>query len=67
MPPGIKLIRINAATGTRAGGSEGGVARGLQAGTAPPDSYSAPAGASPAAPAAVPPDADRAAQAGGLY
>ncbi|KMO35929.1 penicillin-binding protein 1A [Methylobacterium aquaticum] len=66
VPPGIKLISVNLATGTRAGGA-GGVLEAFKPGTAPPDSYSAPPSAQPAAPAAVPPDADRAAQAGGLY
>ncbi|MET7243927.1 penicillin-binding protein 1A [Methylobacterium sp. EM32] len=67
VPPGIKLIRVNAASGTRAGGSDGGLLEAFKPGTAPPDSYSAPASSQPAAPAAVPADADRAAQAGGLY
>ncbi|RVU20255.1 penicillin-binding protein 1A [Methylobacterium oryzihabitans] len=64
VPPGIKLIRVNLASGQRAGG-EGGVLEAFKPGTAPPDAYSAP----PSAPAAsaAPPDADRAAQAGGLY
>lgn len=66
VPPGIKLISVNLATGTRAGGA-GGVLEAFKPGTAPPDSYSAPPSAQPAGPAAVPPDADRAAQAGGLY
>ncbi|WP_407525633.1 penicillin-binding protein 1A [Methylobacterium oryzisoli] len=67
VPPGIKLIRVNLASGTRAGGGEGGILEAFKPGTAPPDSYSAPAAAQPGYPGAPPPDGDRAAQAGGLY
>ena len=72
VPPGIKLIRINLASGTRAGSGEGAgtILEAFKPGTAPPDSYSAPSssgGGQAAAPAAVAPDPDRAAQAGGLY
>ena len=68
MPPGIKLIRVNLASGTRAGSGEGAgtILEAFKPGTAPPDSYVAPASQS-AAPASVPADPDRAAQAGGLY
>ena len=64
VPPGIKLIRVNASSGTRAGSGEGGgtILEAFKPGTAPPDAYVAPA-----APAAVPPDAGAAAQAGGVY
>ncbi len=41
VPPGIKLIRVNLASGQRAGG-EGGVLEAFKPGTAPPDAYSAP-------------------------
>ncbi|MBE7247360.1 MAG: penicillin-binding protein, partial [Actinomycetospora chiangmaiensis] len=72
VPPGIKLIRVNLASGTRAGSGEGAgtILEAFKPGTAPPDSYSAPSssgGGQAAAPAAVAPDPDRAAQAGGLY
>ena len=67
VPPGIKLIRVNVASGMRAGSGEGGgtILEAFKPGTAPPDAYVAQP-ASPG-PGAVPPDADRAAQAGGLY
>ena len=71
MPPGIKLIRVNLASGTRAGSGEGAgtILEAFKPGTAPPDSSVAPSsgGGQAAAPAAVPADPDRAAQAGGLY
>ncbi|WP_311276432.1 penicillin-binding protein 1A [Methylobacterium sp. WCS2018Hpa-22] len=65
VPPGIKLIRVNVASGMRAGSGEGSgtILEAFKPGTAPPDAYVA----APSAPAAVPADADRAAQAGGLY
>ncbi|GJD92118.1 Penicillin-binding protein 1A [Methylobacterium hispanicum] len=65
VPPGIKLIRVAASSGMRAGSGEGAgtILEAFKPGTAPPDAYVA----RPDAPAAVPPDADRAAQAGGLY
>jgi penicillin-binding protein 1A len=67
VPPGIKLIRVNVASGMRAGSGEGGgtILEAFKPGTAPPDAYVAQPAAPP--PGAVPPDADRAAQAGGLY
>jgi penicillin-binding protein 1A len=42
VPPGIKLIRISASTGMRAGPGEGGgvILEAFKPGTAPPDSYS---------------------------
>jgi penicillin-binding protein 1A len=42
VPPGIKLIRISASTGMRAGAGEGGgvIMEAFKPGTAPPDSYS---------------------------
>ena len=66
VPPGIKLIRVNASSGTRAGSGEGGgtILEAFKPGTAPPDAYvAAPSGP----PATVPPDAGAAAQAGGVY
>jgi penicillin-binding protein 1A len=41
VPPGIKLIRVNASTGTRAGPGEGGgvILEAFKPGTTPPDSY----------------------------
>ncbi|MCB5175945.1 MULTISPECIES: penicillin-binding protein 1A [Microvirga] len=44
VPPGIKLIRVNASTGTRASGEGGGVIlEAFKPGTTPPESYSPPA------------------------
>jgi penicillin-binding protein 1A len=70
VPPGIKLVRVNVASGTRAGGGEGGgtILEAFKPGTAPPEGYASyPGGAS--ASAAVSPEADRAVGAGtgGLY
>jgi penicillin-binding protein 1A len=62
VPPGIKLIRVNASTGMRAGQGEGGgtILEAFKPGTTPPDTYSPPAeaeipqaDASPAAQRAV--------------
>jgi penicillin-binding protein 1A len=41
VPPGIKLIRVNASTGTRAGSGEGGnvILEAFKPGTTPPDTY----------------------------
>ena len=41
VPPGIKLIRVSAATGIRAGSGEGGgtILEAFKPGTAPPDTY----------------------------
>jgi penicillin-binding protein 1A len=41
VPPGIKLIRVNASTGTRAGPGEGGgaILEAFKPGTTPPESY----------------------------
>src|SRR5690606_12010142 len=41
VPPGIKLIRVNASTGLRAGPGEGGkvILEAFKPGTAPPESY----------------------------
>jgi penicillin-binding protein 1A len=65
VPPGIKLIRVNLASGTRAGSGEGAgtILEAFKPGTAPPDAYVAPASSAPAAA----PNADAAAQAGGVY
>ena len=42
MPPGIKLIRIDASTGMRAGpGTQKVILEAFKPGTAPPDNYSA--------------------------
>jgi penicillin-binding protein 1A len=45
VPPGIKLIRVNASTGMRAGQSEGGgsILEAFKPGTTPPDTYAPPA------------------------
>ena len=42
MPPGIKLIRVDAKTGMRAGPGDGGntILEAFKPGTAPPDNYS---------------------------
>ena len=65
VPPGIKLIRVNVASGMRAGSGE------VQVRSSKPSSRALPRRtlmvAAPSAPAAAPADADRAAQAGGLY
>jgi penicillin-binding protein 1A len=41
VPPGIKLIRVNASTGTRVGSGEGGgtILEAFKPGTAPPETY----------------------------
>ena len=75
VPPGIKLIRVDAKTGTRAGpGSTRTILEAFKPGTAPPDSYSVvgydpPPDQPPTpGPASVSPDADRAIPLGrGLY
>ena len=71
VPPGIKLIRVDARNGMRAGpGSDKVILEAFKPGTAPPDSYSI-IGASDAnaPPWAVSPEADRAIRSGtgGLY
>ena len=45
VPPGIKLIRVNASTGMRAGQGEGGgtILEAFKPGTTPPDTYAPPA------------------------
>jgi penicillin-binding protein 1A len=74
VPPGIKLIRVNAKTGMRAlPGDTNVILEGFKPGTAPPDNYSvigagADAGNGPGGPVATSPDADRAVRGtGGLY
>jgi penicillin-binding protein 1A len=70
VPPGIKLIRISASTGMRAGSGEGGgvILEAFKPGTAPPDSYSVIGGEAATA-GIVTPEAERAVGAGtgGLY
>jgi penicillin-binding protein 1A len=70
VPPGIKLIRISASTGMRAGAGEGGgvLLEAFKPGTAPPDSYSV-IGMEGAQAGVVTPEAQRAVGAGtgGLY
>jgi penicillin-binding protein 1A len=71
VPPGIKLIRVDAKTGMRAGpGDPRAILEAFKPGTAPPDSYSV-IGAETAsgAPLPVSPDAERAVRTGtgGLY
>jgi penicillin-binding protein 1A len=72
VPPGIKLIRISAATGMRAGSGEssGTLLESFKPGTAPPDTYSVIGyGAGAGAPREATPEAQRAigAGTGGLY
>jgi penicillin-binding protein 1A len=69
VPPGIKLIRVNAKTGMRAGpGDPKVILEAFKPGTAPPDNYSV-VGAETANGAPVSPEADRAVRSGtgGLY
>jgi penicillin-binding protein 1A len=71
VPPGIKLIRVDAKTGMRAGpGDAHVILEAFKPGTAPPDNYSV-IGAESAGGVALPvsPDADRAVRSGtgGLY
>ena len=69
VPPGIKLIRVDAKTGMRASVADTRVIlEAFKPGTAPPDSYSV-IGTDAAGPPPVPADADRAVRAGtsGLY
>jgi penicillin-binding protein 1A len=70
VPPGLKLIRISASTGMRAGAGEGGgvILEAFKPGTAPPDSYSV-IGMEGAQAGVVTPEAQRAVGAGtgGLY
>ncbi len=71
VPPGIKLIRVDAKSGMRAGpGDPKAILEAFKPGTAPPDSYSV-IGAETASgvPVPVSPDADRAVRTGtgGLY
>ena len=71
VPPGIKLIRVDAHSGMRAGpGDARAILEAFKPGTAPPDSYSV-IGAETASGGALPvsPDADRAVRSGtgGLY
>ena len=70
VPPGIKLIRIDARTGMRVGpGSDGKVVlEAFKPGTAPPDSYSVVGYDADSRPVTVSPDAERAIPLGrGLY
>ncbi|WP_046865289.1 penicillin-binding protein 1A [Microvirga massiliensis] len=68
IPPGTKLVRVNRASGLRAGSGEGSsvILEAFKPGTAPPDSYSV---VGVDAQAGVSPDAERAVGAGtgGLY
>ncbi|MGE0750176.1 MAG: penicillin-binding protein 1A [Variibacter sp.] len=73
VPPGIKLIRIDASTGMRAGpGTQKVILEAFKPGTAPPDNYSVVGYSDPNAPpgyGGVSPEADRAVGSGtgGLY
>ena len=72
VPPGIKLIRVDARSGTRVGpNSEGArvILEAFKPGTSPPDSYSVIGAADQdGRPVTVSPDADRAVRGGGgLY
>jgi penicillin-binding protein 1A len=67
VPPGIKLIRISAASGMRAGSGEGPgtILEAFKPGTAPPDSYSIIGYGGE--PYGVTPEAERAVGVGGVY
>jgi penicillin-binding protein 1A len=69
VPPGLKLVRISAASGMRAGSGEGGgtILEGFKPGTAPPDTYTVIGGE--AVQAGITPEAERSVGAGtgGLY
>ena len=69
VPPGLKLIRISASTGMRAGSGEGAgtILEAFKPGTAPPDTYTVIGGE--AMQAGITPEAERAVGAGtgGLY
>jgi len=75
VPPGVKLIRVSASSGLRAGSGEGGnvILEAFKPGTAPPDGYAASGFAGAPAPGAPPrgvsAEAERAVGAGtgGLY
>ncbi|MCC7345782.1 MAG: penicillin-binding protein 1A [Variibacter sp.] len=70
VPPGIKLIRVDARTGTRAGpGTERAILEAFKPGTAPPDSYSIVGASDPdGRSGVVTPESDRAVRGGnGLY
>jgi penicillin-binding protein 1A len=71
VPPGIKLIRIDAKTGMRAGpGDQRVILEAFKPGTAPPDNYSVVGVTDPdGRPIGVSPEADRAVRTGtgGLY
>ena len=71
VPPGIKLIRVDAKSGMRAGpGDPKVILEAFKPGTAPPDSYSVIGTESVSSgPVSVSPDADRAVRTGtgGLY
>ena len=72
VPPGVKLIRVSAASGLRAGSGEGGgvILEAFKPGTAPPDSYSIVGyGGSGSGGPGITPEAERAVGAGtgGLY
>jgi penicillin-binding protein 1A len=70
VPPGIKLIRVDARTGMRAGpGTTSVILEAFKPGTAPPDNYSVIGVTDPEGrPVGVSPDADRMVRSGnGLY
>ncbi len=71
VPAGIKLIRVNASTGMRAGAGDGGgtLLESFKPGTAPPDTYYAPADPADVPQAQALPEGQRSVGAGtgGLY
>jgi penicillin-binding protein 1A len=70
VPPGIKLIRVNAKTGMRAGpGDPKVILEAFKPGTAPPDNYSVVGAETANGAPVVTPEADRAVRSGtgGLY
>jgi penicillin-binding protein 1A len=71
VPPGLKLVRVDPKTGTRAGPGGASILEAFKPGTAPPDNYSVVGygdGESRPYGAAIPADSDRAIRGtGGLY
>jgi penicillin-binding protein 1A len=68
VPSGIKLINVDAKTGTRVGPGGNGILEAFKPGTAPPDNYALDSFGGEGRPMTVSPDADRNIRSGtGLY
>lgn len=67
VPPGIKLIRVDLATGTRAGAGGGTIMEAFKPGTAPPDSDPTPLPSLPEDAGSQPANPEAATLAAGLY